>query len=136
MNKGFITLLLCLLVIVSPVQAESDDAAKAKASYYTIAEPFTINFLNQSEQKVRYLQIRVALMSHDAEIIKQAELNLPMIQDALRTLFTDQRYQTVSTLDGRKQLQQQALQLVKEILAKETGNNKLEAVYFTSFILQ
>ncbi len=129
---------LMMTVLLAPVgvlQAE-ETAAPAKAVYYAIPEPFTINFLNQSKQKARYLQIKVTLMAHDPDVIENAKANLPMIQDALLTLFSEQNYDTVNSVKGRKILQQKATDLVKSILQEETGNDKLDAVYFTSFILQ
>jgi flagellar basal body-associated protein FliL len=42
----------------------------------------------------------------------------------------------VSSVEGRRKLQADALNLIKTQLTDETGNDKLEAVYFTSFILQ
>jgi flagellar FliL protein len=137
MNKPLTSIVLALALSLSlPVQAAEDAGSAGANAYFSIEEPFTINFLNQSQQKVRYLQIRVALKSDDPAIIQSAELNLPMIQDALRILFTDQSYETVSTVAGREQLQQQATDKVRTILADETGNDGLEEVYFTRFILQ
>lgn len=140
MKSRLITVLpLVLSLMAAPAWAEDEDTAAAtaaKAVYYTIQEPFTINFLTQSQQKVRYLQIKVALMSHDQATVDSAEQNLPMIQDGLRNLFTDQSLQNVSTVDGRQALQTQALNTVNRILKQETGKDDIEAVYFTSFILQ
>lgn len=131
-----ISLVLSLLSFTPAMAAEDKAANTGQAKYYPIEEPFTINFQNQSDNKVRYLQIKVALMSHQDSVINSAELNLPMIQDALRNLFTDQDYQTVSTVAGRQQLQLAALNLVQSLLKEETGRGGLDQVYFTSFILQ
>lgn len=138
MIQSLILLLLSLSLVLSlPAQAAESSAAEGGPSpYFEIEEPFTINFLNQSQEKMRYLQISVALKSDDPAIINNAEMNLPMIQDALRILFTDQNYQTVSSVAGREQLQQQALEQIRAILAEETGSDDLEQVYFTRFILQ
>lgn len=138
MIQSLISILLFLSLMLSlPLQAaESSNNADGTIPYFEIEEPFTINFLNQSREKIRYLQIRVALKSDDPTIINDAEMNLPMIQDALRLLFTDQDYQTISSVAGREQLQQQALEKIRGILAEETGSDGLEQVYFTRFILQ
>lgn len=136
MNKLLTSIFLVLsLISAAPLMAASD-ASDAGNIYYSIAEPFTINFLNQSQKKARYLQIKVALMSHDPVVLDSARHNLPMIQDALRTLFTEQDYNNVSTVAGREQLQQQALTKVRTLIEQETGSSGLEQVYFTSFILQ
>lgn len=138
MIQSLISILLFLSLMLSlPLQAaESANNADGTIPYFEIEEPFTINFLNQSREKIRYLQIRVALKSDDPTIINDAEMNLPMIQDALRLLFTDQDYQTIRSVAGREQLQQQALEKIRGILAEETGSDGLEQVYFTRFILQ
>lgn len=104
--------------------------------YYVIEEAFTINFLRQSNEKARYLQIKVALMSKDQAILSSAESNLPMIQDTLRILFAEQDMQTVKSLEGRTELQQKAYERIKAIFEEETGNSNLEAVYFTTFLWQ
>jgi len=131
-----ILLILFLSAIAFPVLAEDDAPAAPAAIYYKIVEPFTINFLNQSAKQVRYLQIKVTLMAHDQDIIDHAELNLPMLQDALRSLFSEQSFKDVTTVVGRKALQVSSLNTIKAILKEETGKDNLDAVYFTSFILQ
>jgi len=75
-------------------------------------------------------------MAHDQAIIDSAQLNLPMLQDALRSLFSAQTSETVNSVAGRKTLQSASLDTVKAILKAETGNDNLDAVYFTSFVLQ
>jgi len=104
--------------------------------YYVIDEPFTINFLRQSDEQARYLQIKVALKSSDPAILTSAESNLPMIQDTLRILFAEQDMQTVKSLEGRSQLQDEAYERLKAIFEEETGNSNLEAVYFNTFLWQ
>jgi flagellar FliL protein len=137
MEKYFRILLVFITVILSsPTWAEEDEVAAAQAIYYAIPEPFTINFLNQSNQKARYLQIKVSLKSTDAAAIDGAEQNLPMIQDALLDLFSEQTYEQADSVEGRKMLQKNTLKTIKNILKEETDNDAIDAVYFTSFILQ
>lgn len=137
MYKYFrIIFILLLSISVVPAWAEDEELAPPKAIYYAIPEPFTINFLNQSEQKVRYLQIKVTLMAHEQGIIDSAELNLPMLQDTLRTLFSEQKFEQVNSVEGRKALQASSLKTIKSLLKEETGKDNLDAIYFTSFVLQ
>ncbi|HDY84414.1 MAG TPA: flagellar basal body protein FliL [Methylophaga sp.] len=130
-----ILFMLLLSIMVLPTWAD-DEPAPAKAIYFAIDEPFTINFLTQSNQQARYLQIKVTLMAHDQAIIDSAALNSPMLQDALRSLFTAQTLETVNSVTGREALQTASLNTVKSILKEETGKDNIDNVYFTSFILQ
>jgi flagellar FliL protein len=115
---------------------DDEDEPSPQAVYFAFPEAFTINFLTQSKKKARYLQIKVSLMAHNPEIISSAELNLPMLEDSLRTLFSSQSFEEVTSTDGRKALQANTLKTIKAILKEETGQDNIDAVYFTSFILQ
>ena len=112
-NSLRILLVLMATLLASPTWAEDEEVAVPKAIYYAIPEHFTINFLNQSNQQARYLQIKVTLKSTNAEVIGSAEQNLTMIQDALLDLFSDQSYEEANSVDGRKTLQQNTLETVK-----------------------
>ena len=138
MYKSLTTLLLIWFAVYAiPAWAEDEDASPPVQSfYYKITEPFTINFLKQSQQKVRYLQIKLALMAHEQKILDSANMNLPMIQDSLRNLFSEQTMESVGSVEGRRALQQSTLDTINAILKAETGIGGLKAVYFTSFILQ
>ena len=129
-------LILSSFILLPTYSWAEDEAPAPTAIYYQLPEAITINFLNQSKQKVRYLQIKVALMSRDQTIIDSATLNLPMLQDALRTLFSEQTMASVNSVEGRQALQATSLDTIKAILKEETGKNNLDGLYFTSFILQ
>jgi flagellar FliL protein len=137
MNRH-LALILCSIIslFISPLHAEDEAEAAPKAIYYQITEPFTINFLTQSKQQARYLQIKVSLMAHDQAVLDAADANLPMIQDELRMLFSTQSMESVSSVEGRRALQAQSLETVKAVLKEETGDDSIDGVYFTSFILQ
>lgn len=133
-SLSLITVLLMYL-LVTPIYA-ADESEKTPPVYYKIEEPFTINFVNQSQKRARYLQIKVALMATSQEAMDSAVLNLPMIQDELRTLFSQQTYESVTTLQGREKLDSLATERVQKVLEEETGNSDIKKVYFTSFIIQ
>ncbi|EGL53385.1 MAG: flagellar basal body-associated FliL family protein [Pseudomonadota bacterium] len=133
-SLSLITILLMSL-LVTPIHA-ADESEKTPPVYYKIEEPFTINFVNQSQKRARYLQIKVALMASSQEAMDSAVLNLPMIQDELRTLFSQQTYESVTTIQGREKLDALATERVQKVLQEETGNSDIKKVYFTSFILQ
>lgn len=124
-----------MYLLVTPIYA-ADESEKTPPVYYKIEEPFTINFVNQSQKRARYLQIKVALMATSQEAMDSAVLNLPMIQDELRTLFSQQTYESVTTLQGREKLDSLATERVQKVLEEETGKSDIKKVYFTSFIIQ
>ena len=129
-------LMLLLLFCLSNMSLQAAGNPGNANLYYQIEEAFTINFLRQSEQQARYLQIKVALKSDDPQIIQSANTHLPMIQDSLRILFADQDMATISSIEGRAKLQQEAYDVINAIFESEINNSNLQSVYFTSFIWQ
>ncbi|AFI85710.1 flagellar basal body-associated FliL family protein [Methylophaga nitratireducenticrescens] len=134
--KNLLNALTVVLLSFTSFVSYAGGGQPNQSLYYVIDEPFTINFLRQSDEQARYLQIKVALKSSDPAILTSAESNLPMIQDTLRILFAEQDMQTVKSLEGRSQLQDEAYERLKAIFEEETGNSNLEAVYFNTFLWQ
>ena len=129
-------LIFLTFFILLPTWTMAEEETQPKAIYYAFQDPFTINFLNQSKKKARYLQIKVSLKSMDPIAITAAQDNAPMLEDALLELFTEQSFEQVNSLEGRQALQQSALEIVTTVLTEETGSAGIDAVYFTSFIIQ
>jgi len=105
------------------------------ALYLALDPPFVVNF--ESEQMVRFLQITVQLMSRDPQTIELLKSNDPVVRNDLLLLFGNQEYAVLATRDGKEALRKQALQSVRGVIEKAGGHpERLEAVYFTSFVMQ
>ncbi len=103
--------------------------------YLALDPPFVVNF--ESEQVVRFLQITVQLMSRDPPTIELLKNNDPVVRDRLLQLFSNQTYAVLATKEGKADLRAQALTSVRAVLGETGGHpEKLEAVYFTSFVMQ
>lgn len=104
------------------------------AVYMPIDPAFVVNFASQG--KARFLQITVEVMTRDATVPDKVKLHMPVIRNNLMLLFSTQTYDTVSTLEGKESLREESLEVVQQILEEETGDPGIEAVYFTSFVMQ
>lgn len=102
--------------------------------YLSLEPPFVVNF--KDGETLRFLQVGVTLMSHDQVALDTAKTADPVIRNALVGLFSNQSYTVISTADGRKQLQAQALEAVRKIVKERLGRPGIEALYFTSFVMQ
>jgi flagellar FliL protein len=86
---------------------------------------------------VRFLQVTAQLMSRDPATIELLKTNDPVVRNDLLMLFGGQKYAVVSTREGKESLRAQTLAAVRKIVANAGGKpEKLEAVYFTSFVMQ
>jgi flagellar FliL protein len=110
-------------------------AAVQPPVYLALDPPFVVNF--DPDQAVRFLQITVQLMSRDPATIELLKANDPAVRNELLLLFGNQKYTTLSTRAGKETLRDQALASVRKIIAGVGGHAEgVEAVYFTSFVMQ
>jgi flagellar protein FliL len=103
--------------------------------FLALDPPFVVNF--DSEQAVRFLQITVQLMSRDPSTIELLKANDPVVRNDLLLLFGNQKYAQLATREGKEALREQALADVRKVLEGAGGHaERVEAVYFTSFVMQ
>jgi flagellar FliL protein len=106
----------------------------APAIYIPLDPAFVVNFADAG--KARFLQVTVEVMSRHKEVEEQVKNHMPVIRNNLVLLFSSQTYDSVSTLEGKEALREEALNVIQKILEEETGDPGIEAVYFTSFVMQ
>jgi flagellar FliL protein len=108
---------------------------KAPPIYIALDPPFVVNF--EAEQLVRFLQVTVQVMSRDLETIEVLKTNDPVVRNDLLLLLGNQHYESISTREGKEKLREQALAAVRKVVTNAGGKGeRVEAVYFTSFVMQ
>lgn len=119
-------------------EQEGDEAGaeseNSPAIYIPVDPAFVVNFASQG--KARFLQITVEVMTRSEAVPEQVKLHMPVIRNNLNLLFSDQSYDSISTLEGKETLREETLEAVQQILEEETGDPGIEAVYFTSIVMQ
>lgn len=111
------------------------EAPKGPPLFLAMDPPFVVNF--QSDQAVRFLQITVQVMTRDPKTLEELKVSDPIIRNDLLLLFGNQKQDTVSTQEGKEKLREQSLEAVRKVIRDNGGEEKsVEAVYFTSFVMQ
>ena len=114
---------------------EKKEAPKGPPLFLAMDPPYVVNF--QSDQAVRFLQIAVQVMTRDLKTLEELKVADPIIRNDLLLLFGNQKYADVSTLEGKEKLRQQSLEAVRKVIKDNGGEaENIEAVYFTSFVMQ
>ena len=108
--------------------------SKGKPLYLAVDPAFVVNL--QDHGSLRFLQIGVEVMTYQRQVIDALNLNMPQVRDRLVMLFSSQTYGSVSTLPGKERLRKEALAQVRKVMQKEIGEPGVDAVYFTSFVMQ
>ncbi len=114
--------------------AEGQAAESTPPLYYELASNLVVNF--RGKGSARYLQVSIELMTHDADLVKLLEADDPVIKNDLIMLLSDQSYEDLSTRDGKQRLQEAALTDIQSLMRERHGKEGIEALYFTSFVMQ
>ena len=115
--------------------AKPEEQPKGPALYVALDPPFVVNF--EAEQLVRFLQVTVQVMSRDPATVDLIKANDPVVRNDLLLLLGNQTYETIASREGKEKLRQQTLETVRKVVTSAGGKPALvEAVYFTSFVMQ
>ncbi len=108
---------------------------KLPAQFVEMDPPFVVNFETGGDAK--FLQVAVQLMTRAPGMVEFLKHNSPIIRNDLLLLFGNKKVEEVSTQEGREALRAAALEAVRKIITTEGGKGEeLEALYFTSFVMQ
>jgi flagellar FliL protein len=108
---------------------------KLPAQFVELDPPFVVNF--EPGASARFLQVAVQLMTRDPHMVEFLKSNAPIIRNDLLLLFGNRHVEEVATNEGKEALRTAALETVRKIVDSEGGKGEeLEAVYFTSFVMQ
>ncbi len=102
--------------------------------YIKLGDPFIVNFM--AGEQIRYLQVGIEVMSRDPDVEKDIETHMPVIRNNLVMLFSGLDFETISSVEGKQKIREQALHEVQKILEEQTGYKGIEDLYFTSFVMQ
>ncbi len=124
------------ITAVAPAAAAGGhgEGGSGKASvFYAIDPPLVVNFEDGSA--VRFLQITMELMAHDAKAVESVQKNIPLIRNNLLLLMSNRDYQSLMSREGKEKLRQEALNEVRAVQKKQGGDD-VDDLLFTSFVVQ
>ena len=116
--------------------ATKGEVAKvSRAELYLPLDPaFVVNF--RDDDSLRFLQVGITLMAHDQAAIDTAKAAEPVLRDAMVSLLSSQDYTVIGSAAGRQKLQAQALVAARKVVQARLGRPGIDALYFTSFVMQ
>lgn len=143
-SKKLLFVILALVAVVSAgggvafwfLKPSAPATAKppGPAQYIALEPAFVVNLAD--EGGARYLQADVQLQIRDADTASAVALHTPIIRNKLLLLFGQQTSQQLTGRNGKEQLQAQALAEVKKTLKAQHAANQVDALLFTSIVIQ
>ena len=117
------------------VAAKKETKPKEPAIYTAFDPPFVVNF--QDKGVVRFLQVTVQVMTRDPKTAEMFKQHDPVIRNDLLLMLGNQSFETLSSLEGKEKLREEARHAIANIIKDEGGDAKnVEQLYFTSFVMQ
>jgi flagellar FliL protein len=114
---------------------EAEHKQVLPARYINLDPPFVVNF--EAEAVVRFLQVTVGIMTRDPATELILKDNDPRVRNDMLMILSGQTYASVSTLAGKEALQKKCLEAIRAVVKDTSGDpTKVEALYFTSFVMQ
>ncbi len=118
-----------------PGARQGEPQAEAKPPiYYELASNMVANF--RVDRQIRYLQVSIEVMTHDPSVVEVLDSNAPVLRNDLIMLLSDQSYDELATREGKQHLQDTALAAIQKLVHDRYGKDGVEALYFTSFVMQ
>lgn len=115
-------------------QEYSGPAKIGTALYVSIPNPITFNVPGASRD--RLVEIKVQLMVRGSDHEEKVKMHIPSIQGALNTAFSKANADDLSTEAGKIAVRDNALKEVQKTLKDVAGNELVEQVLFTGFVMQ
>lgn len=81
---------------------------------------------------LRYLQVKLSILTRSEETLKKLQTNTPLIQNSLIMLLDTFKFSKLDSAEGKETLRSQAEEEVRRLI-KDGG---VESVLFTGFVIQ
>ncbi len=144
---GGVVLLLVIGIVAGPMvmnmlaspaveQAPKLKAANSGPALYTsLHPPLVVNF-NDRQGDAHFMQITMEVMSRDQNVINLVREHVAVIRNALILLYSSAVFEEVATREGKEQMLADGLAEIQQVIADVAGVQGVEAVYFTSLVIQ
>ncbi len=113
-------------------QGSEQGAAQKEAFYHALRPPFVVSL----EGRPKTLQVSMHVMTRDEDLVEFLEENDPLIRDRILSLLMEQEGGKLKTRGGKKKLQSKLEKEIGKIAKKQGVQGQVEALYFTSFVMQ
>jgi flagellar FliL protein len=104
------------------------------ALYVAMPRPFVFNVPGSTRD--RLVEIKVQLMMRGSDNEEQAKMHIPLIEGTLLKTFSTANADDLVTEAGKIAIRDSALKEVQKTMVDVSGNQTVEEVLFTGFVMQ
>lgn len=117
-------------------EESEEKAAKPKeAAYFEMTPPFLVNY--QWNGRAHYLQVTIALMTRDPDVLDLVREHTPLIRNNLMLLLAAQDFDGLRSVEGKESVRQLMFDEIQKILKEQQEDTAgIEQLYYTNFVMQ
>lgn len=115
---------------------EVPEAIGGVVRYVELKPTFVTNYGVSDSGRLRYIKADVTVRVSNKDAEYAARYHLAALRNSLVLLLSRQDESTVSSSSGRETIKAEALQELRDILAREEGQTHIEDLMFTNFVVQ
>jgi len=105
------------------------------ALYTSLHPPIVVNFKDAAGDS-HFMQVTMEVMARDQNVINSVREHAAVIRNNLILLYSGAVYEEVTTLAGKEKMLADGLAEVQGVMTETIGEPGVEAVYFTSLVIQ
>ena len=119
----------------APGEEASAETLEAKPTFYHEFKPeVVVNF--PGDASPRYMQLAITAVTQDEAAVAALELHAPAIRNDLLMRFSGMESGPLAAREGKEAMRKQALETIRGIMKQRYGEEAVEDVYFTRFVMQ
>ena len=137
--KAWVSIVLALVLptaVMANEAAKEGENAAPKVAYIGMTPPFVGNYALDGGPKLHVYKADIALKVTGAEAEAAVKRQDPLLRNQLVALFAQQTSDSMSNVEGKEKLRQEALKQVQQVLTDEEGQPLVEDLLFNNLILQ
>ncbi|KPA89586.1 MULTISPECIES: flagellar basal body-associated protein FliL [Pseudomonas] len=136
--KAWIMLMVALSLPMAAMaeEAKEGEGAAPKVSYISLTPPFVGNYGLDGSPKLKVYKADVAVRVTGDAAAQAVKANEPLIRNQLVALFAQQTVDSMSNVEAKEKMRQEALKQVQQVLTDETGKPQVEDLLFNNLIVQ
>jgi len=135
--RRLLVMLVMLTALISPTTSVSSEeqAGGPPPQFYLKLDPALVVNIEDADI-IRFLQVDTQLQFAAQESQAMIEKHLPAIRHEMVMLLSGQPAVEIKTAAGKEKLRTSALLAVQKVMQENTGNPVVDALYFTTFVIQ
>jgi len=136
MMKRLLRFFVALILIsgLSQFSLAAGGGGGGDTPYFDLTAPFVVNI--NSDDGLVFLQVNAQFKVKKPEVKTHLNTHMPAIRHTMMLVLSEQTQNAVRSVAGKEKLRASTLKEVQTLLKEQIGDEAIDEIYFTGFIIQ